>query len=469
MGNLDFVRALTTRDDDRIRRDPNVRWALTGARDVIDHMRVVIEENESRLPPPLAKALKARWREADWNLADFAHDASLTSRIAALSTVRAVNTFIFLGVPLMEPQRKTTALYVAVSGKSAVRAIGLGRRATTHAWQVADHFIGRDLINTQQSLLFAIHLIGALMPPGPARDRLERSTSAAPYLTFVGVASVISAMLAFHHKDLSRLLNKLFYGHAAPNLQGRETLGDRALRRLGSLRDALMRDARRTMARPPAGALKVEDLPSEVQDALQYLLKVSERASHGVRHLGREMQKLGTLSDSSAKLFGTVEGSFGRLNESIGLVLGIPVESRANDQWVAKAALAVFALGVCVAPAAFLKDNTIGFVDLVANAAFVFLVMAMNAADPHTRLEVSEDDFGQYCGFSLAMTGVWAYNQVKHDPMEKTWASAMQGAAVLTALGNTLSAPSGLAVGWLAGKAHRGFSRLAGAVPTQPD
>lgn len=465
LSSTDLVRSLTTRDDDLIRGDRHVRVALGGARDLLDHLRRGIEQQHAHLPPTVARGLKARWRDADRRLRNFSLDASLTSRIASLTAIRAVNTFLFLGVPLAETQRKTTALYVATASKSALRAGGLSLRATTHGPQVLDHFVGRDLINSQQSLLFAVHLIGGLMAPGASRDRLEAITTSTPYLALIGVASVISAMLAFHHQDLSRLLNKLFHGHTEPDLQGRETLGAQAVRHLADLRDRLMGDARRSLTQPTtSGVTHPRDLPADVREALAQLMQVAGDASVGTRHLGHEMRRLGQLSDSSGKVFGSVEGAFDRLHQSLGVVLDAPAAQRANEQWLSKSVLAVFSLAACAAPAVFLKDNTIGFVDLVADAAFVFLVMAMNAADPHTRLEVSEDDFGQYCGFSLAMLPVWAYNRSMQDPMESQWTSAMHGAAVLAALGNTLASPTGMAVGWLAGKVHRGLTGQVAAV-----
>lgn len=465
LSSTDAVRALTTGADHEIRHDPDVRQALQGAREVLDHMRDVLQRYSDGLPAGARHQLKATFEEADRHLASFSQDSTATFRASVLALTRFVNNTVFVGVPAVENQKKTLALYNASASKSTIRAIGLARRPTTHGPQVLDHFLQRDLINTQQSILFGLGLIPKLMKEGSAKQGLHAFTHGRGYFSAVAVGSVITAGIAYHGREIKGLLNKLVHGEWQPQLKGSKqgTFGEVAVQRALELGRSLaagdIQGAWDTVARQRwHREFNNLSLPPDTRQALEHLLDVSGLAREGVGHLRSEMEgKIGRLSDSSNWTIGNVEHSFDRIHEGIAMVLGEsqPVQ-RPNKDLPSKVLLVALAAAVLAAPMYFLKDNPIGFVDLAANATFVVMIMAMIAGNSSKNAREAEDAFGSYCGFSLAMTPVWAVNLALGDKMEKSWAGMGIGSVVLGLIGNLLTAPIGkaasAAVGWAATK-----------------
>jgi hypothetical protein len=136
----DAVRALTAGADHEIRNDPDVRQALQGASEILGHMRDVMQSYGGSLPARTRRQLEAVWKEADQHLSSFAQDSTATFRVSVLALIRLINNTVLVGVPAVEKQEKTLALYNASASKSTIRAIGLARRPTTHGPQVLDHY-----------------------------------------------------------------------------------------------------------------------------------------------------------------------------------------------------------------------------------------------------------------------------------------------------------------------------------------
>jgi hypothetical protein len=457
----DVARALTTGADHEIRHDPDVRQALQGTREVLDHMRDVLQSYKDGLPPKAREQLEATFQDADKYLSSFSQDSSPAFRVTMLSLNRAINSAIFVGVPAAENQKKTLAIFNAAASKSVLRTIGVARRPTTHGPQMLDHFLQRDVVNAQQSVLFGLGLIPKLMKSGPAKERLHAFTHGMGYLSSVAIGSVITAGLAFHGREIKGLLNKLVHGEWQPNLKGGKdgTFGEVAVQRALELGKALVagdvRGAWDTVATQRwHREFNPVDMPPNTRQAMEHLLDVSGLASQGVRHLRSEMEeKIGELSDSSNWTIGNVEHSFDSIHEAIATLLGesAPVQ-RTNKDLPSKVLLVALSAAVLAAPMYFLKDNPIGFVDTIANGTLVLMIMAMIAGSSSKNAREAEDAFGAYCGFSLALTPIWAGNLALGDPMEKSWAGMGVGSVVLALVGNLLTAPIGkaasAAVGW---------------------
>jgi hypothetical protein len=474
LSTTDSVRALTTGADHEIRHDPDVRQALQGAREVLDHMRHVLQSYKDGLPAKTRRQLEATFKEADRYLRNFSEDSTVTFRVSTLALIRALNTAVFVGVPAVEKQKKTLALYNASASKSVIRSIGLARRPTTHGPQVLDHFLQRGLISTQESILFGLGLIPRLMKEGRAKQRLHAATHSPGYFSAVAVGSVITAGIAYHGREIKGLLNKLVHGEWQPELKGDKigTFGEVAVQRaleLGrSLATGDIRGAWDTVARQRwHREFSNLEMPPNTRQALEHLLDVSGLASQGVGHLRSEMEgKIGQLSDSSNWTIGNAEHSFDRIHEALAAVLGEsrPVQ-RPNTDLPGKVLLVALAAAVLVAPMYFLKDNPIGFVDLVANAAFVVMIMGMIAGNSSKNAREAEDNFGSFCGFSLAMTPVWAINMALGDKMEKSWAAMGVGSVVLGLIGNLLTVPIGKAASAAAGWAVTKLGRAEAEPP----
>jgi hypothetical protein len=299
------------------------------------------------------------------------------------------------------------------------------------------------------------------MKSGHAKERLHAFTHGTGYLSTVAVGSVITAGLAFHGREIKGLLNKLVHGEWQPNLKGSKdgTFGEVAVQRALEFGKALatgdMRGAWNTLATQRwHRELNPVDMPPNTRQAMEHLLDVSGLASQGVKHLRSEMEaKIGQLSDSSNWTIGNVEHSFDSVHEAIATLLGesAPVQ-RTNKDLPSKVLLVALAAAALAAPMYFLKDNPIGFVDTIANGTLVLMIMAMIAGSSSKNAREAEDAFGSFCGFSLALTPIWAANLALGDKMEKSWAGMGVGSAVLALVGNLLTAPVGkaasVAVGW---------------------
>ena len=360
--STDAVRALTTGADHEIRHDPDVRQALQGTREILDHMQGVLQFYKNGLPAKAREQMEATFKEADRHLKSFSQDSTSTFRVSMLALTRLVNNTVFIGVPAVENQKKTLALYNASASKSTIRAIGLARRPTTHGPQILDHFLQRDLINTQQSILFGLGLIPKLMKTGRAKQQLHAFTHGAGYFSAVAAGSVITAGLAYHGREIKGLLNKLVHGEWQPDLKGAKdgTFGEVAVQRARELGQSLaagdVHGAWDTVATQRwHREFNNLDMPANTRQALKHLLDVSGLASQGIGHLRSEMEgKIGQLSDSSNWTIGNVEHSFDSIHDAIATVLGeSETVQRPNKDLPSKVLLVALAAAVLTAPMYF--------------------------------------------------------------------------------------------------------------------
>jgi len=489
--STDIHRALTTGADDAVRSDPDVRRGLDGARDVLAYMSAVFDQYKSNLPPKARRRLELDIKEAGAFHKTMERDSTWQFRTAVLGSNRVVSNFLLLFSPIVEGQKKTTALYSGSTSKSTLRSVGLGRRKTTHFKQFKDHFIGRDLINDWQGIAFGVGAIHKWLKPGPLKEGWSTVAHHPAFTSLVGVGSVITAAMAFHGPEIKGLLNKMYYGEWEPHLKGikQGSFGEVAVQRALELGNSLMRgDLPGAWNAAAKGRWHRQaptiQLPAEVRQALEHIFDISKIASGhvevepgrkkpGIGHLRNEMEeKIGTLSDSANWTMGSLERSFDTIHQDLATLLAEPdPPSKSNQDLAQKVLILGLGAAALLAPVYFLKDNPIGFVDLLANAAFVTGVLAMIAANPNSNVREASDTFGSMCGFSLAMLPVWGTNLGLGDPMEESWKGMLIGAAALMLIGNTITAPLGAYAGkgaaFLAGQ--RGLSATEANQPPNID
>lgn len=385
----------------------------------LDDWQAVIDAAE--LAPRQKKHFTGQLAQLRSDVSGLQDSTTLTRRLLnlAASVACAVPPVM---VPIVAGQRQYQALVIALYAKTLTQAAGLAMRPTSDQNVWNNHFRSRHVYNLVQAAEFIVPAFLQGFSKNEAAVRgatlLQRNWG---YNVPMALLSSASLFLSYYPRQFSRYMEKMAACCRQPTLH--------------ALRD--LRDETRAHA----------------EGAMQH----ADEHRHALSETRRAYVAQGkALTESVYWQFSNLVEHLSEFSEDVGIVLGTarghrseePLEgARRNEDATAKHVLAGLAAVICFAGVGVVFPDTIGMVDLAADATFVTCLMFSMAFDGNKTRQDSMSEFKAFSGLSLVVIGLLGLNLVLHRPIESDDAALGGMTLGLAAANLVLPGPLGIAMG----------------------